>query len=514
MTSIDPTDGSAARRHLWVLLLLIGAFFVLRSPVMFRQLPGADEDFFAVPGWTILNDGVPRIPYLPARNGDSAFYKADEILFALPPLYFYVQALFYSVLGTATGVARLASATACAGGVCVLYCLARRLTNSPRAAIWAAGLYLFSRAVYFPSVNGRPDSLCSLMGLLCLLQVCRYRDSQHLRDAVLAGLFGGMGMLTHPFAAVFCLQAGVWLIAGSRSWKRRVTAAGTFVLVALSAYALWLPLILLEPEIFWVQFSNNVLDRAGPGLVSRLLLPVESFTVQFRLYVEHLGPLQASLLAGASLYVGLRAIRQRPSRYGTIAWLALSALYLHVASQGTHPAKGYWVYTAGLQFVCLGLVVCEAQQFLQQSLSPRALKVVASLGVLALCGMFVPGSGVRTAIAHVRHWKDPNYNADVFTQQLMARFSKEQKLIVDPGYVYEFHKAGYDVLLALNFRFFFDVSGRDYDYMIGGPYSITGGVPEDLGAVPMERVGNFEDVFGCRAVLYRHPSHPELVRAE
>ena len=51
-----------------MLLLICVLFLAFRLPLMYRQPGGMDEGDFAVPGYTILQDGIPRIPYVPSRN--------------------------------------------------------------------------------------------------------------------------------------------------------------------------------------------------------------------------------------------------------------------------------------------------------------------------------------------------------------------------------------------------------------------------------------------------------------
>ncbi|MFG0334991.1 MAG: hypothetical protein ACF8TS_16665, partial [Maioricimonas sp. JB049] len=62
----QPTDQprqGTLRRPTILLGALIVLVVLLRLPLMHRQLPGQDEDCFAVPGWTIVQEGLPRIPY-------------------------------------------------------------------------------------------------------------------------------------------------------------------------------------------------------------------------------------------------------------------------------------------------------------------------------------------------------------------------------------------------------------------------------------------------------------------
>ncbi len=81
-----------------------------------------DEDWFAIPGWTVAQEGVPRVPYAPERHPESVFYWADVALYALPPAYFYWQAPLHWLLPPGCGTSRLASAIA---GVVALLIVAR-----------------------------------------------------------------------------------------------------------------------------------------------------------------------------------------------------------------------------------------------------------------------------------------------------------------------------------------------------------------------------------------------------
>src|SRR5262245_45319747 len=140
----DLTGASHLRgvwRRSWKVAAICFVFVGLRLPVAWRQAPAQDEDYFAVPGYTILREGIPRIPYLPSRNPQGAFYKADELLFTLPPLYFYWQALVYSMIGPSTGAARLASMLCGVAAIVVVYRLALLWFRSDSAALWSAGLY-------------------------------------------------------------------------------------------------------------------------------------------------------------------------------------------------------------------------------------------------------------------------------------------------------------------------------------------------------------------------------------
>src|SRR3954449_467004 len=104
--------------------VLASFFLAWHVPLMYRTGAGQDEDWYAVPGATILRTGLPQIPYIPARELGSACYKADVILDTLPPLGFYLQALVELVLGRGLGQARMASALAGLAACYLVYDLA------------------------------------------------------------------------------------------------------------------------------------------------------------------------------------------------------------------------------------------------------------------------------------------------------------------------------------------------------------------------------------------------------
>ena len=501
--AIDEPQAQPSRAWL-VLVGLTLLFVVLRLPVIQRQIPAQDEDYFAVPGWTILEDGVPRIPYMPVRDPESAFYRTDEILFALPPLYFYWEAFFYGLLGPSTPVARFSSLVAGVIATWILYRLGRVFLTDGRAACWAAGLYLFSRIVYFPAVMTRPDMLCGALGLAAILATWRYTQTQRLSLAVVSGLLVGLGGLTHPFALVFGMQCGVWILLAGGTWLRRLLAAVLYSLAGAAMVALWLPLILKAPDAFQAQFFNNVLGRAGPGLTSRLLWPWESIAAQVPLFFEHAGPIQAALMLLGAVGVAVIAWRTRDAGLRTLALLIWSGIYLHMACQGTHPTKGYWCYTGALMFLGVGVVIREGLRLLE-SRPVMVRRVAASMMGIVLAGLLVPGGGLRTVAAHLQHWSDINYDAPRFTQQLLEELPQHGEFVVDPGYVFEFYLSGRSTVLALNFPFFFDVTGRPYDVLVAGPYSIRDGVPDALGAQFVRSYGDREDLFACFAELYRAP---------
>lgn len=499
------TPSRVSLRSWLILALILAAFLLMRLPVMLHQAGGQDESDFAVPGWTILQDGIPRIPYMPSRNTEGVFYKADVALFTLPPAYFYWQAAFYAVFGPSHGVARIASTAAGLMGLWIVYRLGRQAYCDERVALLGVALYSASRFFYFPCLFARPDMLCGAIGLGAIACAWSWHRSGRMAALIGAGLLIGLGMLTHPSAIVYALQIGVWVLFGSQTWLSRFTNSAIVVLVSLVVFALWLPLILAYPEEFRVQFFNNVLDRSGPGLLSRLVWPWEPLRYQSRLLWEHAGPWQLALMAFglviATVHDLPRSIRQRWSDPALLMVLAWTSCYLLIACQGVHPTKGYWCYPGAFLFLAVARASVIVFDALRKTLGFE--KLLAAAGGVLLALIMLPGSGVRTTVAYLTHWSDPNYDSQSFVSGILHDLPPDAVYAVDPAHVFEFYVAGRKTLAAETTPFSFDVSQHSFDYLVASRYDLERDVPGQLGAERLREYGDESDIFACYAVVYQ-----------
>ncbi len=137
------------------LLAVVLLFLIWRVPIVVRDAGGQDEEWFAIPGWTILQEGIPRVPYAPQRQTGSAFYKADVALFALPPLYYYLSAPLYAFLPPTYSTARFVSVGAGIFSLFLIYALAHRVFKDPLAGLVGAGLFSLSRTFFFTATVAR-----------------------------------------------------------------------------------------------------------------------------------------------------------------------------------------------------------------------------------------------------------------------------------------------------------------------------------------------------------------------
>lgn len=478
----------------WAIAAVVGlASLAVKLPVMLRQHAAQEEDYYDAPGWTILREGVPRTPYLASRDPECLFYKCDERMYAQPPLYFYWLAAVFSVLGPSTASARIACSLVGVISTVLLAAIARRLLRSDALALLVAGFYAFSRVVYFPWLIARMDSLCGMWGFAAVLAMLWAGPPTSQRNAGLSGLFTGLGLLTHSFAIVYGIQCFVGICIRSSDRRSRLINALWFVLAAAIPLLLWLPLILDRPDLFQMQFVRNVIGKAGPGLLTRLVWPIPLIRPHAEMFFDHAGPLQAALMLIGLLIAGVLAWRSR--EYRAIFWLAASGVYLHVTTLGIHPTKGYWCYTGGLLLIAVAGVV----RWILNDLKQPRLAIAAAILLIA---SLIPGAGFRTVIAHLKQWNNPDYDSRKFVKRLLDRIPPDAVVAVDPSYVFEFTLAGRKTLLGLEFRPFFSLSQHEFDYLIAGEYALRDGVPAVVGVRQIDEMGDASDPFACHAVIY------------
>lgn len=496
----DP--GAIPRRSLAALGLILAVFCLLRLPILYRHYGGQDEDWYAIPGLTVAQSGIPRVPYAPCRSLKSCFYKVDEALLALPPAYFYWQAPFFWLLPAGFGTARLASAVAGMMAVGLVYLLGRQITGRESIGLWAAGLYSLSRLLYFPAIIARPDMLCGALGLGALLLAAKWQLGGQRRTLAAAGVLLGLGMLTHPFALVYCLQIGGWILIGRQGAGLipRLRNSALLTVCALAAFALWTPLIAAYPELFRIQFFNNVLDRSGPGLLSRLVFPWPSLRYHAIMLLEHAQAAQLALMATGLLAATALAWRRKQPGAKLLVGLTWSSCYLLIAVQGPHPTKGYWCYPGALLFLCVAYAAVEAGGPLVERLRRPGWGWLF-LGALLVTAL-LPGAGLRSWAAHLRHWSDINYNEPRFTQALLGDLPPDARLIVDPAFVFDAYLSGRKVMLGTNLDFFFNAAGQPYDYLIVGPLGRQYQLAATMRGRRLRHYGDRDDLFACYAQVY------------
>lgn len=483
------------------MILLIAVFLVLRVPVLIHAPGGQDEQFFAVPGYTISREGIPRIPYAPTRQRQSLFQDSDRCLMALPPALFYVQAPFFWVFpaGYPTGRAPLLL-----GGVVAIILAARFVRvaggNWTGGLLAACGLAL-SRPLLFTSTMARPDLLCMVCGWLAILVLWSTSSSSGWKNYALAGMLAGLGALFHPFALVFCIQCGVWSLLAPGAVRTRFLRAAVLTVAALLTMCLWLPLILAYREEFFNQFTANVLEKAGPGLFSRILFPVDSLKHHARLVWEFMGPIQTGLFTiGACSGLSILFLRRDPNR---IRWLMLilSSMYLTATVAGIHPTKGYWVYAFLLVTSLIGVVISPWLALVVNG-DYRLSMARTTLTVVLTASVMTPGGGLKSSIVYLSHWGDPAYHAGRFIRGVLKDLPKDGIVYADSAYVFDVYLSGRETRLCQPRKLYWGDETLTYSYILVAADAAQYGHPVDYGAVLSNTIGSRELPFSCYVDVY------------
>lgn len=485
----------------WGLVVIGLVFLAWRLPAMYREPGWQDEDCYAIPGLTILQTGLPKLPHLPSRNVESVYYRADEVIYMEPPLYFYFQAAFYALLPWEYGTARLSAAAAGVLLLCLCGRLAWRCGGGSKAVLWGMGLFMLSRWFYFPAISARPDILCSAFGVMAILATLSWIQTRKWRWLIASGIAIGLGGLTHPFALAYAVQMAAWVFLSGRG-RERVLAPVMLAAVALVTASLWLVLIAQQPEIFEIQFRNQYLHSRGGSLWARLFWPWESFAFHAGFLWPHMRWWQFLLpFAGAILCITFGRAEGRPW-LTSIGWLAISGAGLICAFVGAHhPVFGYFSYPAVLGFIGIGWGIDRAMTAMASW--PRYSRLARLALGMALVISLLLGSRIRMNLAYFRERDNINFNAPRFARNLIDRLPPDAVYVVDEEFVLDFVVAGRNVLAQRAIAENVVPQGTPYDYRIASRSTdrYFADFPWDDELV--EVIGDPEDPYACYAYIYR-----------
>jgi 4-amino-4-deoxy-L-arabinose transferase-like glycosyltransferase len=461
----------SSRLHWLCLFVPILVFVVLRLPSVIH-MPGAqDEQFFAVPGYTVWHTGVPAIPYLPSRRSGSFFENADRCMMALPPALFYLQAPFFAILPPGYPTARVPVLLGALVAIAICYMVARAMGAKPVYAGFAALLFAIGRPLLFTGIISRPDLWCAIFGWCAMLCIGKSTRHRALCWSSAAGACCGLAALFHPYALVFFIQSAVALVLLSRAWLDRFKRTALFALACGCVLSLWIPLIVQYPTEFRSQFFSNVLDRAGPGLPARMLWPFRSLANHAALILDFAGPAQTAAMVVSLLLATAILIRKLPPRQA-IAYLFLmwSSIYLTAVVAGLHTMKTYWIYSWLWVMAPLGLVLQTCFEASRtggpsHAMLPRGAMVAVVLAAFLFVANFI-GSGLKTTYLYYRHWGQPRYHAGVFIADVLKDLPSEGLFLADTSYVFDIYLSGRQTLLCTDRKRLWGDQQFDYAAML------------------------------------------------
>lgn len=231
-----------------------------------------------------------------------------------PPLYYCVAWVWARIFGD--GPAGLKSLSAVCGVLVipVVFYAARKLLDSPRAALIAAALTACSPLLIWYSQEARAYELLVLLCAGTLLTFAHVRETPDARAAAAWAVVSALALATHYYAALLVIPEAAWLLYRHR--RVRAVQAGIALVVAVGLALL--PLLIAQSHTgndSWIA-STPLLERLGQIIPLFLIGPV-----------THLREL-VKYLAYAAALAGLLALAWRLRRGGPRSALVPGALAL------------------------------------------------------------------------------------------------------------------------------------------------------------------------------------------
>ncbi len=231
------------RRTEWADLILLVAIllgsFMRFNPTMLAGFAINDGGMFAV----MVDDLKTSHYLLPAFTS----YNHLNIPFAYPPLGFYLGRLIADLFGmSSTEVVRWVPAFFASLSIPAFYLLALRLLkNKYYASVSTLFFALMPRALsWFVMGGGLTRSPGQFFMLLTLATVVRLYEENRPVDILLAGVLGGLAVMSHPEAAVHTAISAVFLwIMLSRNRQGFIHSIFVAILVILVTAPWWVTVI-------------------------------------------------------------------------------------------------------------------------------------------------------------------------------------------------------------------------------------------------------------------------------
>src|SRR5262249_7359517 len=136
---------------------------------------------------------------------------------------------------------------------------------------------------------------------------------------------------------------------------------------------------------------------------------------------------------------------------------------------GKHPTLGYYAYPAALSSIALGMMASQVMRRIARLVarhSPRPLGVLPWVVPVLLLSAFLPGGGLRTIWANVRHLNDRAYDAHALARDVMRDIPPRALTAVDGAFVLDFYLADRPVIEATIHRLSYDFRTRPFEYVV------------------------------------------------
>lgn len=172
-----------------------------------------------------------------------------------PPLFFFIQHLFFSLFGVSVFVSRLPSVFAALGSLAVLYFLVRKIAGE-KAALFSLIALVFNNYFIWMGRIGLLESVFSfffLLGILFLVQ-----GLSEWRKLVIAGVFFGLALLSkYTFLIGFPgIAAYIFFHRREVLQKRAFFKAAGIFLAIVSPIVIYNAMMYVTRGHFDVQFSD------------------------------------------------------------------------------------------------------------------------------------------------------------------------------------------------------------------------------------------------------------------
>ena len=240
---------AADRRLAWI--FFVAAFVVLAAGFGLRDPWPADEPRFVLVAKQMVESGDWLFPH-----------RGIELYPDKPPVYFWLLAMAYAVVGSWRWSFLLPSLLAGLGTLALVFDLGRRLWT-PRAGLWAATAVLVSFQFVYQATRAQIDPTLVFLTTLGFYALCRHALlGPHWRWLYVGGIASGVGVITKG-VGFLPLLALLPLAAMARTGWQGLTPAGPGHAGrwALLAPAFLLPIALWLAPLLWLGLGAGTAEH-------------------------------------------------------------------------------------------------------------------------------------------------------------------------------------------------------------------------------------------------------------